>query len=261
MSRFRKYGCCYAAAGIAAAMLKLYYSRAGSDELLWILAPVVRWVGILSGITFEYLPGIGFVNHSLRFVVAPSCSGVQFLMTAMLMSVFSFTHRMRTVRKGFSWAVCSTAGIYLYTVFINGIRIVLSVYLPQLLQETEFKAGWLTQKRLHTIIGTTVYFVSLLILYQITDRASRKIAGDQKADEIETKRSRMPARQPSVCLPPFFWYYMVVLGLPFLNRAWSSNRKDFTEYACLITVVCLIVLILIRLLEQMAGKLQKKTQV
>ena len=52
--------------------LKLYYSRTDCDGLLWILAPTAWWIHTLSGISFEYLPHAGYVNHSFRFVIAAS---------------------------------------------------------------------------------------------------------------------------------------------------------------------------------------------
>lgn len=248
MSRFRKYGYCYLIVGITAVVLKLFYSRAGSDELLWMLAPVAWWVRILSGISFEYLPDIGYVNHTIQFVIASSCSGVQFLIIAMLMSVCSFAHRMGTVKKGMLWTFGSVAGAYLYTIFVNGIRIVLSICLPRIMQQVGAGTGWLMQKRLHTIIGTAVYFISLLILYQVTERISWKLVGDSLHGK-GTASDKTEGRQHSgwkteFCLPPVAWYYFIVLGIPFLNRAWGSNRKGFVEYACVVTCVCLPLLLL-----------------
>lgn len=40
---------------------------------------------------------------------------------------------------------------------------------------------------------------------------------------------------------PMFWYFAIVLGLPFLNRAYEHESRKFTEYAVLISAVCLTV--------------------
>ena len=69
--------------GIASFMmlaLKLYGDRAGSEELLWILKPTAWWTSILSGCSFTYQQGAGYVNHSLRFLIAPACAGLRFWM-------------------------------------------------------------------------------------------------------------------------------------------------------------------------------------
>ena len=58
--------------------LKLYYRSVDSCGLMWILTPTARWAGILGGYAFENLPHTGYVNHDLQFIIAKSCSGVQF---------------------------------------------------------------------------------------------------------------------------------------------------------------------------------------
>ena len=78
---------------LALLCLKLFYSRAGADNLTWILTPTTGWVSILSGIPFTYAPGEGYVNHSLRFIIAPSCCGIRFLGITAAMLIFSFLHR------------------------------------------------------------------------------------------------------------------------------------------------------------------------
>ena len=73
--------------------MKYLYSKADCESLLWILGPTARWVELLSGIPFVYEPGFGYANHGLRFLIAPSCSGVQFMIITAAMLIFSFSHR------------------------------------------------------------------------------------------------------------------------------------------------------------------------
>lgn len=264
MSVFRKYGSFYMAAGTAAIALRIYYGGADSDGLLWILAPVAWWVRILSGTAYEYLPGVGYVNHAFQFVIAPSCSGVRFLIIVMLMSVFSFTHRMETAGKRTAWFLGSAAGAYLYTIFVNGIRIVLSIQVPRLLQQADIGAEWLTQKQLHTVIGTAVYFISLLILYRTAEYLSLKMAENGEAGrnmDPEKKEGIRPAGRKQVFfLPPVLWYSSAVLGIPFLNRAWNHNWEGFTEYVCVVTGVCLPVLLLTWFLKKVVSEHSEKLQ-
>jgi hypothetical protein len=37
---------------------------------------------------------------------------------------------------------------------------------------------------------------------------------------------------------PVFWYFFVVLGIPFLNRAYERRPEAFTEYAIMLGIVC-----------------------
>ena len=73
----------YLAGALLLLGMKYYYSRGGPDSLSWILAPTARWVSALSGIPFIKVPQTGYVSHSCRFIIAASCSGLQFLMISM----------------------------------------------------------------------------------------------------------------------------------------------------------------------------------
>lgn len=222
----------YAAGAAALFLLKCHYRLAGCEELLWLLAPAAGWAGLLSGCPFTYLPGEGYASRSLRLLIAPSCSGLQFLLIAGAMLLFTFIHRMGTEKKRALWAAGSLSAAYGYTIFINGIRIVLSVRLPQ----TGLLTGVLNPERLHTLIGAAVYFASLLLLYQIAEALSRRLAEEEECGVTagnECLRS----------LSPLFWYGFLVLLIPALSRLWLPDRRDFLEYAFLVSAVCLILLL------------------
>jgi exosortase K len=220
---------------LALLCLKLFYSRAGADNLTWILTPTTGWVSILSGIPFTYAPGEGYVNHSLRFIIAPSCCGIRFLGITAAMLIFSFLHRTGCGSPGRSirWILGSLGFSYLFTIFVNGLRILLSIYIPLGLSGAGIYIRRLTPERLHTLIGTAVYFSSLLILY----RAVSLICLGKPA-----AFSRPPFVRS--CLSPVFWYFFIVLGLPALNSSYAESRGRFSEYAALISAACLILLLL-----------------
>ena len=106
----------YAAGFVVLSCLKLFYSRAGSDELRWILAPTARWAGSLGGISFAYEAQQGYVNHELRFIIAASCSGVQFMLVSMAALIYGCIHRMKTGKKKTIWLAGSMVFSYLFTV-------------------------------------------------------------------------------------------------------------------------------------------------
>lgn len=232
--------------------LKRYYSGAGSDELRWILAPTAMWVRLLGGISFEYVPQAGYVNHAIRFIIAPSCSGVQFMMIAIATLLFSFVHRTRTWRGGAAWVAGSLGASYLFTIFVNGVRIVTAIYLPPLLET--MRAGhplsgrWLTPERLHTAIGVVIYFSSLFVIYRAADHFSRAVS-DVKISGCTGIVSESTDTAPAWPLAPVFWYFFITLGVPFLNSAHRNNAAKFSEYAILVSTLCLAVLIGIGLLS------------
>lgn len=211
--------------------MKLFYSRSDSSSLDWILTPTAWWVRTLSGIPFENEPHVGYVNHGLRFVIARSCCGMQFMMIAFAMLFFSFLYRMRTRGKALMWGLLSVTGSYFYTIFINGIRIVLSIYLPAYYAKWIGFGQWMSAERLHTALGTVLYFSALLVLYRIAELLSGRInaAGIQTGKQAEACGNKTVRR----LLSPVFWYFFILLGIPFLNHAGRGNPEGFLEYAAM----------------------------
>ncbi len=58
--------------------VKAFYSRAGADDLLWVLAPSAWLARLVGGVDLVYEPGAGFISHAHRLVVGPACAGVNF---------------------------------------------------------------------------------------------------------------------------------------------------------------------------------------
>lgn len=218
--------------------LKCYYRQADCDSLLWILAPTTWWVQLLSKIPFTYISGTGYVNHSLRLLIAPSCSGVRFMTIVFATLVFSFVHMVASSQnspasespqsphpkvKGFCWIAASALLSWLFTVVVNGLRIITAIYLPLYLEDVGLMKGMLTQDRLHTMIGVVIYFIALLTIYRLIGRFVQK-------------------RPLHKCASPAFWYFMLTLGLPFLHRT-GNGSADFAEFAVLVIGCCTLILL------------------
>lgn len=225
--------------------IKYFYSKAGSNELEWILAPTAWWVRILSGIPFEREPSIGYISHQFRFIIAPSCSGVQFMIITIATLIYSYVHRMNTIRRGFGWVAFSLGTSYLLTIIVNGFRIVTAIHLPIYFYETNIHYEWMTPEKLHTLIGIIVYFTSLFIIYHVAGYISMRIAG-------------MEERTSGSMIPPMFWYFAIALGIPFLNRAYENNGRNFVEYAILMLTVCSVIMFLFYLLSMIRKYINKQ---
>src|SRR5688572_20200996 len=76
--------------------LKLSYSTAGANQLRWILAPTTFLVELVSGTTFQFESNAGYMSSDRRFIIAASCAGVNFLITAFLMLSLSRLWKART---------------------------------------------------------------------------------------------------------------------------------------------------------------------
>lgn len=225
----QKYWLIYFVTIIIAFVMKFFCQTKDSNALIWILAPTSRWVSILSGIRFEYIMHEGYINHFYHFLIAPSCSGIRFMLLTFLMLVFSFLYQIKTRWKGYLWFIFSALFAYMSTIFVNGIRITAAIYIPIHLQDLRLMNGWLNPDRLHTIIGTLIYFLSLCIIYSL-------------ASVILSK--------PRMLAVPSFWYLLVVLAFPFVKRIIYNEWSGFGQYALLIITVYSGVIILLRLLRK-----------
>lgn len=254
-SIIKKYGVFYAIGLVAAFALKLYYSRANIDDLDWILAPTAWWVQLLCGITFKKEPGVGYLNHNYEFVIAPVCAGINFMIIALTTLIFSFIHHMKTVKSRVIWLIMSFVIIYPYTILVNSLRIIPSIYLLQM----DFYRGWLTPERVHSMEGTLVYFVSLLFLYHIADRAVKKFTRRTLPESAGEADSHKPAHYTVLkwSLPVFF-YFSVTLGIPFLNGAYGNDSVKFLEHAMIVSGVCFCVIAAVCLLLILSKCIRRK---
>ncbi|MDE7132897.1 MAG: exosortase K, partial [Lachnospiraceae bacterium] len=228
------------------ALVMCYFCRTSdSDALTWILTPTAWWVSILGGNPFEYLPHQGYVNHLWQFVIAPSCAGCRFMLITFLMLVFSFgkSESARGPAKQWAWFGFSLVFAYVSTILVNGIRIVASIYLPVVLERKQLMVGWLTPDKLHTLIGTVTYFISLCVIYllalSIHQRIFERIQWESgKAVEAFSGDVSACAIQHRSLTAPAFWYLMVVLALPFVKRMYHHDLAGFGTYAAVIGGVC-----------------------
>lgn len=228
----------YLAGALLILGLKCYSRTADSDSLRWILAPTAWWAGFLGKISFEYLPGAGYVNHSVRFLIAPSCAGLRFLTLSFAMLLFSFLHRAYRGWEKIAWGSFSVVLSYATAVFANGIRIALSIHLPPLLLGYGEGIGWLTHESLHTLTGVFTYLTALALLYRTADLLSRRL--------YSAAAKELPLHSARAWLLPVFWYLFFLLGIPLLTGSWLRDPAGFAGYALLLLPSCCILLLLAR---------------
>lgn len=234
----KKYGLIYLSALVIAVTIKTVYGVAESDRLTWLLAPTAWWVEILSGISFEYVPHAGYVSHAYRFLIAPSCAGIRFFLLVFLMLVFSFLHAVGSRKRGFIWFFFSLGFSYVFTVFVNGIRITLAVYLPNLLEKAVTEEGFLTPERLHTMIGVAVYCSSLCILYYLAEQIISKKFNSCGTEVQKEKKDFYHGFTIPIC-----WYFFLTVGLPFLARLYRREWEGFFSYALLVSGSCFLIML------------------
>lgn len=195
-----------------AAALKVFYSHAGADQLLWILAPsawLARWLG---GIDLAYETGGGYISVAHHLVVGPACSGMNFLLIAFLALFFGYLPRSGGTWRRLDWLAGALALAYGATVVTNGVRIVLAAHLYQL----DVYGGALTAGRVHRLAGTVIYYGSLLALYHAVG-ALLKARGRR--------------------LVPLACYLLVSVGVPLGTQAYTNDPSRFLEHVAWVVAV------------------------
>ena len=196
--------------------LKLYYSTATPDELRWILAPTTALVELLSGRSFTFESYTGYMSSDHRFVIAVSCAGVNFLLTAFLTLGLRRLWRDRFQTVSWSFLPVTAVVAYLTTLIANTVRICIALEI----QRHEVQVDGLTGNQLHRLEGIVVYFGFLLLLFVLTEN-----------------RNATPNRK--LILFPLVIYYATTLGIPLVNGSYKQGTPFF-EHSVFVLVLPLI---------------------
>ncbi|MCI0659288.1 MAG: exosortase K [Acidobacteria bacterium] len=220
----------YGAGFLIALGLKLHYSRAGADELVWILAPTSHLAGLLTGDHFEREPRSGWISHASRMILGPGCAGVNFLIIAFSAFFFSFVGRLKSPATRVAWLAASLGGAYLLALATNALRIITAIRLHEL----DVYGDLITPQRVHRAEGAVVYCVALLLAHLFAERTLARLGA---------LPPRRPAFSPWV---PLGWYVGMALGVPLLVRVYRGGDGPFVEHSALVLLVCLSLALVLR---------------
>jgi exosortase K len=197
-----------------AAGVKAAYSRVGPDELRFLTGPTQALVGLMTGIDFAYEGGYGYVSLARHLVIAKSCTGVNFLLTAFGLLGFSLVPAARGWRTKLG-LVPAVAGLaFAATVVVNAIRIALGITL----HDAGASWGWMDAGRVHRLAGIVVYFGALLVLHALARRGSAS----------------------SALAAPLAWYGGIAVAVPLLNGALLARPVLFAEHCAWVVATTLL---------------------
>ena len=207
---------------VCAFTLKQYYSTASADQLRWILAPTTAAVELMNGASFEFESHAGYMSRDRGFLIAASCAGVNFLITAFLM--LSMRKLLVDPSKRTAWGFIPTAATiaYLVTVVANATRISIAL----LLQGIPAEIGGLSPSQLHRFEGIFIYFGFLLLLFVVSEKAN-------------------PEQTSGLFRHSFFpllVYYGTTLGIPLASGAYRKGT-DFWEHSLFVLMIPLILIL------------------
>ena len=156
--------------------LKRHYADARADDLRWILSPTARLVGATTGATFVMQPGEGYFSRERLFLIEKSCAGVNFMIAAFAMLVVALAHRARSGVSAVHVLGVSLLGSYAAAVAVNTMRITIAMWLGA----RPAALSGLSAADAHRIEGITVYFVGLVLLYELVQRLDRRVTRRQE---------------------------------------------------------------------------------
>ena len=224
MQRQREKFTLLAVAVLLAGALKFYYSTASVNGLRWVLAPTTRLVEVVTGETFTFEAYAGYMNADHTFLIAASCSGVNFLIAAFLLLAV-----MRIVRDDARWTTLPFAllAAYVTTIVANTVRIAIALRLHR----TDHELTWIDPQQLHRVEGIFIYFGFLLLLFVLCEGSWR--------GEVSSRGRSAWVRRASL---PLAIYWITTLGIPVATGAFRQGR-DFWEHALFVLVTPLILML------------------
>jgi exosortase K len=226
--KFIEAGIWLALIGAIALALKTHYSRADSGDLAWILGPTAWAVACLSGISFTYETGAGYVSQSHAVIIAPACAGVNFLIIAFLMAAMLGIFRLNRRLPKAGWIAFSLAAGFGLTVLVNALRIILAMALYQ----ADIYAGWLTHAAVHRMLGIGIYLSALYAYFYLLQHMLSQTGA---AGQVFASPGNGPKPVFSLhSLLPVAIYLGMTVMVPLLNRPASIRRPEFIIH---ITVV------------------------
>jgi len=202
---------------LAAYGLKLSYSRAAAEDLVWILGPTARAVGWLRGETLTLSPGAGcagWIPPDGSYVIAPACAGVNFMILVLTVAVLGFAHRLRSPGQRLSWWIGSLLGAYVLTIAVNTLRILAAVELYRIGPIT-----WLTREQEHRLLGMVLYLGALWGVFLLLDRLTG-----------QGTPSRLAILVPGA-------YLGMTVVVPLLN---GHSGGRYAEHAMMVSVATLV---------------------
>ncbi len=231
----------YSITVIIAVLLKYHYSHADSIGLDWILRPTAWLVETITGLGFINEAHTGYVNLEHGIIIAPACAGINFLIIAFCMAVFTCSHNMSTHGQKVLCFLFSSFSSYCLAIGVNAIRIVISIHLFT----ADIYNSWFTPSRCHRMEGVFIYFFFLCLFYFFLRKIVIEYPKYKRSGyKILKRRQTAPPASAlfiSSGLTPLFWYLGITLIVPFANAAYKDNLSRFIEHGTTVFGVCMMV--------------------
>lgn len=148
--------------------LKRFYAGASAADLRFVLAPTTWLVEVAGGYRFDWTSS-GYLSAEHRFLIAPACAGVNFLVVAFAGLVLGFVRPARPAWRNGAVLLASLAAAWAATVLANALRILVAIPL----WTHRVSVAGLGGARLHELAGVAVFLPVLVLLHLAARRLAR----------------------------------------------------------------------------------------
>ena len=145
-------------------LLKLGYTMAGTDDLIFLLSLTDKIVELSTGSQSVFIQGSGYFHQQLNILIDKSCSGFNFWLLCFLMLTFLTLKYSDNKAGKVSAVVSSFIGAYVLTILVNSARICTLI----IIQNQNFP---LTKHPIvHESVGITTNLTFLILIYLSVER-------------------------------------------------------------------------------------------
>ncbi|HUR96971.1 MAG TPA: exosortase K [Pyrinomonadaceae bacterium] len=204
---------------LTAYAVKSFYSTAGVNDLRWILAPTAVLVELITGKQFTFESQAGYISADHTFLIAASCSGVNFLIISFLVLALGKIWRERPTEVEWRFLPIAAAVAYVSTLAANTTRIVVALY------SQNVETSWFDHDELHRVQGIVIYFGFLLALFAASERFA------SRSGRVWNSPSSVSRRSAYVLAI----YYAVTLGIPILRG--SYRESAFWQHSIVVVAI------------------------
>ena len=147
-------------------LLKFGFTLADNKDLIFLLKPTDKFIGLLTGSQSVYLSDSGYYHQTLNIIIDKSCSGFNFWMLSFLVFTYSTIKNIdKPLHKLLSIKIV-LLGAYLLTIFVNTSRIFASIVV-----RNQTKNILLNQQHIiHEAIGIITNMSFLILTYVLIEK-------------------------------------------------------------------------------------------
>ncbi|HKX82661.1 MAG TPA: exosortase K [Pyrinomonadaceae bacterium] len=211
----------------SAFLMKLFYSTSNVNDLRWILAPTSFLVEVVTDEEFYFESYAGYMNYDRSFLIADSCSGVNFLIMAFLVLCLMKLRKGLSTEVNWGFIPVALGAAFISTLIANTVRIAVAMRIHRMSSEMV----WINPEQLHRLEGIFIYFGFLMLLFTLAE--SLEDVGSYRAVRGDLLRRS---------LVPLSIYWFITLGIPILNGA-VSNGENFREHALFVFIIPMILIL------------------